>query len=273
MIGVSKSAYSLEIAVTALLLFVTLPAESKESSKQRNYKWEDLKRHGQESEMHGLLRVAEQYYRKSIDEALKATGNSSNEYIESTVRLANVLVLQRKFLEAEPYFKKSLEFTEQRRKESSFDREILVWLDDLADSYQTNAEGVKEINCSEHALKLRDLISEHGRHQKLASSLRPLILEYMDKKRFADAAAAAKRLVKADQATYGHLSMRAANDLYTLAELELRLHHLDESESYARQAMSIYLGTENALKLGLVNIRVLLAQVLFERGEISLADK
>src|SRR5690606_8887190 len=119
-------------------------------------------------------------------------------------------------------------------------QENLVWLEDLADTYQSLGTGKRKVFFIEHALQLRTLISG-DRHPKIADSLRPLTFEYERSRQFEKAQKVGARLVKADQLALGHDSIIVANELFMLAGIEYKLKHLDRAESYARQALSIYL--------------------------------
>lgn len=235
-------------------------------------KWLDLKEAGRQQELSDEFEKAEELYRKSIIEAYKV-GPQSNELAESKVRLANVLVLQRNFAEAEPEYLSTMAILERKKKEKTLEPELLVLLENLAASYQRVSKKTAgaAINGLEHALTIRNFISE--KHPEMARNLRELSQAYISKGRFREAEKLCIRLIKIDQGKHGAATILVANDYYALAAVERELKNYDKAESYARQSLAINLKSPKQDSFGLYTERLLLSQILCKKGELSLAEQ
>jgi hypothetical protein len=235
-------------------------------------KWLGLKEAGRRQELSDEYGKAEELYRRSISEAEKV-GRTSNELAESKVRLANILVLERNFAEAEPEYLSTMAILEQKKKEKTLEPELLVLLENLAASYQRVSKKTSGATISgmEHALEIRNFISD--KHPEMARNLRELAQAYISKGRFREAEKLCIRLVKIEQEKHGAAKILIANDYYALAAVEKELKSYDEAESYARQSLAINLKNPDKDPFGVYTERLLLSQILCKKGELGLAEQ
>lgn len=235
-------------------------------------KWLDLKEAGRRQELSDSYENAEALYRKSIIEARKL-GDTSNELAESKVRLANVLVLQRNFAEAEQEYVTTMNVLEQKKKAKTLEPELLVLLENLASSYQRIGKKTAggSIRGLEHALAIRQFISD--KHPEMARNSRELARAYVSKGRFREAEKLCIRLIKLDQEKHGASKLLVANDYYALAAVEKELNELDKAESYVRQSLAINLKNPDQDPFGVYTERLLLSQILLKKGELGLAEQ
>lgn len=235
-------------------------------------KWLDLKEAGRRQELSDSYENAEAFYRKSIIEARKI-GGTSNELAESKVRLANVLVLQRNFAEAEQEYVTTMDVLERKKQAKTLEPELLVLLENLASSYQRVGKKTAggSIRGLEHALAIRRFISD--RHPEMARNLRELAQAYVSKGRYREAEKLCIALIKLDQEKHGASKVLVANDYYALAAVEKELNELDKAESYVRQSLAINLKNPDQDPFGVYTERLLLSQILCKKGELALAEQ
>lgn len=236
-------------------------------------KWLDLKEAGRRQELSDSYEKAETFYRRSIVEAQKL-GRTSNELAESKVRLANVLVLQRNFAEAEPEYKSTMNILVEKKAEKTLEPELLVLLENLASSYQRISKktaGENSVRGMEHALAIRNFISE--KHPEMARNLRELAQTYVSKGRYAEAEKLCIRLIKIEQEKHGATKLLIANDYYALAAVEKELKKFEKAESYVRQSLAINLKNPDKDAFGVYTERLLLSQILCLKGELGLAEQ
>lgn len=261
-----KNIASVLLVVT--MFFACLPAQASKS------KWSDYKQQGQQNELTQNYRLAEQFYRKSLDEAF-VLGANSNEMAESLVRLAAVIVVQGKMTQAEPYYLRLIKMVEAKKKDGTLDDEVLVWMEDLAEDYGTFTKGDEHLAGLQHAIKLRELVSGDDAPY-MSISLRELSNLYLHRNMNAEAEPYAVRLVRIGQRKKSKKpqdKLFLATDLFVLGLLKYRLGDYVKAESYTRQAMSLITTLEIPPGQYTVNCQIQLSQILRSSNEFKLAEE
>jgi tetratricopeptide (TPR) repeat protein len=155
--------------------------------------WQDYKNSGEQAELDHDYARAERWYAKALTEADKA-GPHSPQLEESVSRLATIYVMDNKFNQAEPFFRRALTVALGDKAIAS-NPEQLVWLDDLADAYASKELKNPDI-CFSHAIEIREKISG-GKHTKLGSSLYAYSSYLYNAGRFKEAMSMAQKSVAA----------------------------------------------------------------------------
>lgn len=236
--------------------------------------WLEWKEKGRREQAALSYHMAEDYYLRSILEASKI-GPNSIELLESKERLAACLVSQKKFYEAEPYYRDLCASIEQLQKKKAIDAESLVWLEELAEAYAAvgmETPGRKRYGL-EHALVLRDLISG-DEHPEISFTLKALGKLYVEQGNNKEAEKLITRLVRVDQRFLGPESAVLSDDLCGLGIIESELSEWDKSESYFRQSLAILFKNDPTHRtFMLFNVRVMMARAVLKKDEAALSEK
>jgi serine/threonine-protein kinase len=252
----------------------TPPTESKRSTDPTRTAWFDWKEKGRREQAAQSYTSAIDYYLRSLAEASKL-GPDSMELIETKIRLAICFVCQKKFDDAEPYYQAVCASVGKSKMNKSLDAEMLVWLEELADSYNSIGRKTRgnRAFCLQHALALRDLISG-DKHPMAAITLRELGQLYVRQGNIKAAEPVVARLVRVDQKYLGKDSYVVASDLYALGFVESELEKWDASESHYRQALAIMSKKDPVHRtFEYFNVRVMRARSLEKMGELALCEK
>ena len=254
------------IAVFILFLCCAQPASSFDKTK-----WMDVKREGQNQEVAGHYAIAEKYYRESMKIAKDFPKNAS-ERIETLYHVANVLVLQGKYWDAEVYYQKLVMMVQEQKKDKTLDHEALVWMEDLADSYTHQIHGWLEYLALEHAVQLRDIISG-DENRYMATTLRKLVTILLHEGKYAEADPYATRLVRITSKLKGNAQLIKASDLFLLSLIQYHAGQYAKSESNLREALDLYAKMEIPPGFCTGNCLTQLAKVLQAQHQFDLAEQ
>jgi tetratricopeptide (TPR) repeat protein len=234
-------------------------------------KWMDVKREGQNQENSGHYATAEKYYRESMRIA-KDFPSKSSERIETCYHIANILVLQGKYWEAEVFYQKLVMVVQEQKRDKTLDQEVLVWMEDLADSYGHAIHGWLEYLALEHAVQLRDIISG-DENRYMAVTLRKLVTVLLNEAKYAEADPYANRLVRVTKKLTGKGELVKAADLFLLSLIQYHQGKYAKAESNLREALTLYTKMEIPPGFCTGNTLVQLAKVLQCQNQFELAEQ
>jgi Tetratricopeptide repeat len=206
------------------MIWSHVPGVYAEGASAERRAWQTIIDSGESNEMNHQWIVAELSYKNALSAAEKF-GPRSQEVQSSLPRLAVCLVVQNKFEEAEPLYKRAVEIVYRLRSAdppTNPDPDSLVWLDDLADAYQDKAKEYKPILCMEHCTAIRRAIAP-GRHSKLASALHALGSMYMVKQDWSHAEACYAEELEVLTNKYGPSDKHDAAALCSLGQARMNL--------------------------------------------------
>lgn len=262
-------AVSLKSSVLAvcLLTFCVQPAFCVDKTK-----WMDVKREGQKLEVAGHYAMAEKYYRQSMKLARDFPKNAS-ERVETLYHVANILVLQEKYWDAEVFYQKLVVIIQEQKKDKTLDHEALVWMEDLADSYSHAIHGWLEYLALEHAVQLRDIISGDD-NRYMATTLRKLVNVLCKEGKFTEADPYATRLVRVTSKLKGKgAELVKAGDLFVLGLVQYHIGKYAKAESNLREALDLYTKIEIPPGFCTGNTLTQLAKVLQFQRQYDLAEQ
>jgi hypothetical protein len=257
---------NVSIAGLLLLLFCIQPASSYDKTK-----WMDVKREGQNQEVTGHYAIAEKYYRESMKIAKDFPKNAS-ERIETLYHVANILVLQGKYWDAEVFYQKLVMMVQEQKKDKTLDHEALVWMEDLADSYTHAIHGWLEYLALEHAVQLRDIISG-DENRYMATTLRKLVTILLHEGKYTEADPYATRLVRITSKFKGDSRLVKASDLFLLSLIQYSAGKYAKSESNLREALDLYAKLEIPPGFCTGNCLTQLAKVLKAQKQFELSEQ
>ncbi len=235
------------------------------------YKWDDAKREGERLELSGAYQMAQRYYRHALDCARDLPPESA-ERIESLFHMANIVVLQGKYLEAEPYYQRLITNLTKQKREGTISEECLVFLEELAESYVKCIRGDYEARALEHAVNIHDLVSGDD-NKYLAPTLRRLVKLKLKDNRPRECEISARRLVRLTKSLSGPSEVIKGSDLYLLSLVQIRLGKYALAETNVRQALSIYGRLDIPPGAYTVNCLIQLAKILQCQKNFDLAER
>ena len=215
------------------------PDSHSETSPQRKA-WQTTIDTGDADQMNRRWVVAEFNFKNALSVAEKF-GPDSQEVQVTLPRLAACLVLQNKFDEAEPLYKRSVGLVYRLRSENppvQPDPDSLVWLDDLSDAYQDKAKAAKQDYCLEHCTSIRRAIAP-GHHNKLAPTLHDLGALYMQKGEWGRAESCYKEELAIVTNKYGANDKHNIGALCALAQAQKWLKKYAQARANLEHALVI----------------------------------
>jgi tetratricopeptide (TPR) repeat protein len=230
----------LSLFLALLIIWSCAPDASAIGAGAERRTWQTLVDGGEANQLNQQWTIAECNFRNALIAAEKF-GAHSQEVQVSLPRLAACLVLQDKFEEAEPLYKRSIDIVHRLRSENPPvhpDPDSLVWLDDLSDAYQDKAKTYNPQYCMEHCTAIRRAIAP-GRHNKLAPALHTLGSLYMGKKDWSHAEACYKEELEVNTNIYGPNDKHDATPLCSLAETQKELKQYTLAEANLERALAI----------------------------------
>ena len=117
--------------------------------------WKHYKDEGSRYEVFGDFAKAQKAYSKSLELA-KPPLASIAERGEVMARLANALIWQQKFAEAEPYFNELLKLTPRLKSEGKRNEDFFTCLDSLSNAYFEKIKGTNRISAIQHSIRIID---------------------------------------------------------------------------------------------------------------------
>lgn len=246
------------------LVLLGQPAQSFDKTK-----WMDLKREGQRLEVAESYRTAEKFYRQALEMA-RAFPPRCSERLETLYHMANILVKQGKYWDAEPYYQRLITVVQEDKKAGTLDHEALVWMEDLADSYCHCVKGWLEYLALEHAVQLRDIISGDN-NKYMATTLRRLATRLLHENKYKQAEPYANRLVRITGKFKGPSELAKASDLFLLCLVEYHLGKYARSESNCREALALYTKLEIPPGFCTANCLLHLSTILKAQKQYELA--
>lgn len=117
--------------------------------------WRHFKDEGSKFEVFGDFAGAERAYAKSL-KLVDASKVSTAERGEVMARLANVMLWQQKFKQAEPYFNELLKLIPQLKSEGKKNEDFFTCVDSLSNAYYERSQGVNRIPGIQHSIRIID---------------------------------------------------------------------------------------------------------------------
>ncbi len=262
------------LTILALLtLFVTsysVPITAQSSSTPKE--WLQLKHAGWQSEIDERYDDATRSYEKALLVAEKLSPFCP-QVEETLVRLANVAILRGNLDLADKYYFRLLHVVNTNKKHGKLDREALVWLEDLADTYEIIGAKFEPMRALQHAADIRALTN----NPKLKGTLESLIRIHVSRGEMELAYDLVKKCIKIDRAlppSEGR-DMALACNLTLLASMEVEHNKLNEAEQAATEALAIIVKAKKDRRQFLAEsgCRTAHASILISRGDYEKAEK
>ncbi len=200
-------------------------------------KWQQLQDAGDSDHLAGEFFAASEKFKEAAAFAKDTYGVASPEYLQSTVRLATALVLNSQYEKAEPYYLQIMQLDLNVQKKGLASSEVIVWLDDLADSYLAHQDPTKRENSLKHAIALKTKIYGPTNHN-LLRSVSALGDLYWNKKDYVKAEQAYLQCFKILDIKNGAAIPNRNKALLTLTNVSLKLKHYKQAETLCRQLMN-----------------------------------
>ncbi|HEY9785714.1 MAG TPA: tetratricopeptide repeat protein [Candidatus Obscuribacterales bacterium] len=131
--------------------------------------WVRLKNKGSQKEVFGDYIAAEEYYRQALKNA-EMSNASSAQITELVLRLAIVLVTQKKVEEAEPLYQRALKAAPSLKGDTAKNEDVMACYDALAETYMDRIHGPRRPSYLRHAINIFDTAFD-GSHPRLVNCL------------------------------------------------------------------------------------------------------
>ncbi|MBX9668200.1 MAG: tetratricopeptide repeat protein [Candidatus Obscuribacterales bacterium] len=254
-------------ALALVIFFVGLELPARSVDK---YKWDDVKREGERLELSGAYPMAQKYYLHALSCARDLPPGSAAQ-IESLFHMANISLLQEKYIDAEPYYQRLITNLVKQKRDGTIGEDSLVWMEELASSYARCIHGACEEKALEHAVSIYDLVSG-DKNSHIAAILRRLVELKLKDNRPRECETYARRLVRLTKTLSGPSEVIKGSDLFLLSLIQFRLGRYALAESNVRESLSIYERLDVPPGSYTVNCLIQLARILqcqknFDRAE------
>lgn len=234
--------------------------------------WLKLKNRGSQAEVDKKFDEAMGLYERalSIAESVSTHGPQTEETL---VRLANVALLKGDLDLADRYYTRVIRIANTNQKRGKLDREALVWLEDLADTYEVVGVNMSPVRALQHAADIR----EFTKNPRVKGTLENLIRVHISLGENELAYTLAKRCIAIDRAMPASAArdMGLGCDLTLLASLEFDKNNVKEAEKLVLEGLPLIAKTKKDKKQCLAEsgARTVLARVLISKGEYDRAEK
>lgn len=255
---------------TCAVIAAALVSSSANAMDPSKSKYQALLNAGEQADITHDYHAAEMNYRLAAAEAEKF-GARSREVQETQARLASMYVLQDQFKLAEPHFQRAKSIAIELKASGHGDPETLVWLDDLADSYQLKAATKDPAYCYSRCLELRKAISP--KNKKIAQCELEMGNFLMASGKEREAISHLKYAYELYQQQDGIKNITAGNACLSLANACRQEHNYKLAEKYCNQALAAYLIKMGTGHYTVANVKRLHAIILDELQQYADALK
>jgi len=222
------------ILLVALMLVPTVPLSACATTPT---KWQQLQDAGDSDHLAGEYFAASEKFKEAAAYAKTTYGIGSPEYLQSTVRLASSLVLNSQYEKAEPYFQQIMQLDLNVQKKGLASSEVIVWLDDLADSYIAHQNPTSRENSLKHAIALKTKIFGPTSYN-LLRSISALGDLYWKQKDYLKAERLYAQRFKILDVKNGATMQNRNSALLWLADVNLKLKRYKQAETMCWQVMN-----------------------------------
>lgn len=234
--------------------------------------WLKLKNKGSQAELDEKYDDAMHLYERalSIAESVSSHGPHTEETL---VRLANVAILKGDLDLAELYYSRVFKIVNTNQKRGKLDREALVWLEDLADTYEVMGVKTAPVRALQHAADIRAFT----KNPRTKGTLENLIRVHISLGENELAYALLKRCIAMDRALPAgdNRNLGLGCNLTLLASLEIDKNNMKEAQKLATEGLTLIVKTRKDKKQFLAEscARSILARILITKGEFDKAEK